>query len=427
MSRPLVAVVGKPNVGKSTFFNKVSGDRKSIVLDTPGVTRDRVYADVEWCGRKFTMVDTGGITLGENDVITRHIRKQAEIAMEISDVILFFVDGKNGLTAEDYDVVDMLRRANKNVVLVVNKIDNFPAEDLSDFYALGLGEPFAVSSEHMKGIGDLLDEVVSRFGDDGPDDEDGDVIRIAVVGKPNAGKSSLVNRLLGYERSIVSDVAGTTRDAVDTPFEADGRKYLLVDTAGIRRKRSVEDSVEYYSVIRALAAIRKADVCLIVLDASADVTEQDVKIAGYVHEQGKPSVVVINKWDIIEKDTYTAEKFNKKLKCDLAFMDYFKSITVSAKTGQRVGKLLEAVNYVYEKSCVRITTGVLNDVLTDATLTVNRRQKRADGLKYFTPRSRPRNRLFSLFSSTTRNSCIFHINAISKTACAKLSGWTARL
>ena len=381
MSRPLVAVVGKPNVGKSTFFNKVSGDRKSIVLDTPGVTRDRVYADVEWCGRKFTMVDTGGITLGENDVITRHIRKQAEIAMEISDVILFFVDGKNGLTAEDYDVVDMLRRANKNVVLVVNKIDNFPAEDLSDFYALGLGEPFAVSSEHMKGIGDLLDEVVSRFGDDEPDDEDGDVIRIAVVGKPNAGKSSLVNRLLGYERSIVSDVAGTTRDAVDTPFEADGRKYLLVDTAGIRRKRSVEDSVEYYSVIRALAAIRKADVCLIVLDASADVTDQDVKIAGYVHEQGKPSVVVINKWDIIEKDTYTAEKFNKKLKCDLAFMDYFKSITVSAKTGQRVGKLLEAVNYVYEKSCVRITTGVLNDVLTDATLTVEPPAKKGRRLK----------------------------------------------
>ena len=381
MSRPLVAVVGKPNVGKSTFFNKVSGDRKSIVLDTPGVTRDRVYADVEWCGRKFTMVDTGGITLGENDVITRHIRKQAEIAMEISDVILFFVDGKNGLTAEDYDVVDMLRRANKNVVLVVNKIDNFPAEDLSDFYALGLGEPFAVSSEHMKGIGDLLDEVVSRFGDDEPDDEDGDVIRIAVVGKPNAGKSSLVNRLLGYERSIVSDVAGTTWDGVDSPFEADGRNYLLVDTAGIRRKRSVEDSVEYYSVIRALAAIRKADVCLIVLDASADVTEQDVKIAGYVHEQGKPSVVVINKWDIIEKDTYTAEKFNKKLKCDLAFMDYFKSITVSAKTGQRVGKLLEAVNYVYEKSCVRITTGVLNDVLTDATLTVEPPAKKGRRLK----------------------------------------------
>lgn len=381
MSRPLVAVVGKPNVGKSTFFNKVSGDRKSIVLNTPGVTRDRIYADVEWCGYKFTMVDTGGITLGTNDVIARHIRKQAEMAMEISDVILFFVDGKNGLTAEDYDVVNLLRRSNKNVILVVNKIDNFPAEDLSDFYALGMGEPIAISSEHMKGIGDLLDEVVSHFDETALEEDDDDVIKIAVVGKPNAGKSSLVNRLLGYERSIVSDIAGTTRDAIDTPFEVDGQKYLLIDTAGIRRKRSVDDSVEYYSVIRALAAIRKADVCLIVLDASADVTEQDVKIAGYVHEQGKPSVVVINKWDLIEKDTFTVEKFNKKLKCDLAFMDYFKSITVSAKTGQRVGRLLQEINYVYQKSCIRVTTGVLNDVLTEATLTVEPPAKKGKRLK----------------------------------------------
>lgn len=381
MSRPLVAVVGKPNVGKSTFFNKVSGDRKSIVLNTPGVTRDRIYADVEWCGYKFTMVDTGGITLGTNDVIARHIRKQAEMAMEISDVILFFVDGKNGLTAEDYDVVNLLRRSNKNVILVVNKIDNFPAEDLSDFYALGMGEPIAISSEHMKGIGDLLDEVVSHFDETALEEDDDDVIKIAVVGKPNAGKSSLVNRLLGYERSIVSDIAGTTRDAIDTPFEVDGQKYLLIDTAGIRRKRSVDDSVEYYSVIRALAAIRKADVCLIVLDASADVTEQDVKIAGYVHEQGKPSVVVINKWDLIEKDTFTVEKFNKKLKCDLAFMDYFKSITVSAKTGQRVDRLLQEINYVYQKSCIRVTTGVLNDVLTEATLTVEPPAKKGKRLK----------------------------------------------
>ena len=237
MARPLVAVVGKPNVGKSTFFNKVSGDRKSIVLDTPGVTRDRIYADVEWCGYKFTLVDTGGITLGENDAITRHIRKQAEIAMEISDVILFFVDGKNGLTAEDYDVVDLLRRTKKNVLLVINKIDNFPAEDLSDFYSLGIGEPIPISSEHMKGVGDLLDEVVKHFDESATEEDEDDVIKIAVVGKPNAGKSSLVNKLLGFERSIVSDVAGTTRDAIDTPFEVDGQKYVIIDTAGIRKIR----------------------------------------------------------------------------------------------------------------------------------------------------------------------------------------------
>ncbi len=381
MARPLVAVVGKPNVGKSTFFNKVSGDRKSIVLDTPGVTRDRIYADIEWCGYKFTLVDTGGITLGENDAITRHIRKQAEIAMEISDVILFFVDGKNGLTAEDYDVVDLLRRTKKNVLLVVNKIDNFPAEDLSDFYSLGIGEPIPISSEHMKGVGDLLDEVVKHFDESATEDDEDDVIKIAVVGKPNAGKSSLVNKLLGFERSIVSDVAGTTRDAIDTPFEVDGQKYVIIDTAGIRRKRSVDDSVEYYSVIRALASIRKADVCLIVFDANENISEQDVKISGYVHEQGKPSIVVINKWDLIEKDTFTVEKYNKKLKCDLAFMDYFKSLTVSAKTGLRINKLLEMVNYVYQKSVMRITTGVLNDVLTDATLTVEPPAKKGRRLK----------------------------------------------
>lgn len=380
MARPLVAVVGKPNVGKSTFFNKVSGDRKSIVLDTPGVTRDRIYADVEWCGYKFTIVDTGGISLGENDVISRHMRKQAEIAMEISDVILFFVDGKEGLTAEDYDVVDLLRRTKKDVMLVVNKIDNFPA-DVTDFYELGMGEPIPISSEHMKGVGDLLDEVVKHFEQGVSEDDEEGVIKIAVVGKPNAGKSSLVNKLLGFERSIVSDVAGTTRDAIDTPFEVDGQKYLIIDTAGIRRKRSVDDSVEYYSVLRALAAIRKADVCLIVFDANENISEQDVKIAGYVHEQGKPSIVVINKWDLIEKDTFTVENYNKKLKCDLAFMDYFKSLTVSAKTGQRLNKLLDMVNYVYQKSVMRVTTGVLNDVLTDATLTVEPPAKKGRRLK----------------------------------------------
>ncbi|MBR2029858.1 MAG: ribosome biogenesis GTPase Der [Clostridia bacterium] len=381
MARPLVAVVGKPNVGKSTFFNKVSGDKKSIVFDTPGVTRDRIYADVEWCGYKFTMVDTGGISLGENDVISRHIRKQAQLAMEISDVILFFVDGKTGVTLEDYDVVDLLRRTNKTVLLVVNKIDNFPAEDLSDFYSLGIGEPIPISSEHMKGVGDLLDEVVKNFDETAKEEDDDDVIKIAVVGKPNAGKSSLVNKLLGFERTIVSNIAGTTRDAIDTPFEVDGQKYLIIDTAGIRRKRSVEDNVEYYSVLRSLASIRRADVCLIVLDAAEELSEQDVKIAGYVHEQGKPSIVLVNKWDLIEKDTFTVEKYNKKLKCDLAFMDYFKSLAISAKTGQRVNKLLDMVNYVYQKSTLRVTTGVLNDVITDATLTVEPPAKKGRRLK----------------------------------------------
>ena len=382
MSKPLVAVVGKPNVGKSTFFNKVSGDRKSIVLDTPGITRDRIYADVEWCGAKFTLVDTGGISLGDNDEISKHIRKQAQIAMDISDVILFFVDGKNGVTAEDYDVANLLRRSGKNVLLVVNKIDNFPAEDLSEFYELGMGEPIPISSEHMKGVGDLLDEIVSHFDEDIMHEDDDDVIKIAVVGKPNAGKSSLVNKILGFERTIVSNIAGTTRDAIDTPFEVDGQKYLIIDTAGIRRKRSIgEDSVEYYSILRSLAAVRRADVCLVVLDASEELSEQDVKIAGYVHEQGKPSVIVLNKWDLIEKDTFTVEKYNKKLKCDLAFMEYFKSLTVSAKTGQRVNKLLETVNYVYQKSLLRVTTGILNDVITDATLTVEPPAKKGRRLK----------------------------------------------
>ncbi len=382
MSKPLVAVVGKPNVGKSTFFNKVSGDRKSIVLDTPGITRDRIYADVEWCGAKFTLVDTGGISLGDNDEISKHIRKQAQIAMDISDVILFFVDGKNGVTAEDYDVANLLRRSGKSVLLVVNKIDNFPAEDLSEFYELGMGEPIPISSEHMKGVGDLLDEIVSHFDEDIMHEDDDDVIKIAVVGKPNAGKSSLVNKILGFERTIVSNIAGTTRDAIDTPFEVDGQKYLIIDTAGIRRKRSIgEDSVEYYSILRSLAAVRRADVCLVVLDASEELSEQDVKIAGYVHEQGKPSVIVLNKWDLIEKDTFTVEKYNKKLKCDLAFMEYFKSLTVSAKTGQRVNKLLETANYVYQKSLLRVTTGVLNDVITDATLTVEPPAKKGRRLK----------------------------------------------
>lgn len=365
-NKPLVAIVGKPNVGKSTFFNKVCGSRISIVSDMPGVTRDRIYADAEWLGKPFTLVDTGGIQTKSDDVMFRHIREQAQIALDLADVILFFTDYKSGLTSEDYDVGQLLRKTNKPVILVVNKVDHFMEADLSDFYMLGYGEVYPIAAEQKQGIGDLLDEVVSYFTDGEYEQDDGS-IKIAVVGKPNAGKSSLVNKILGYNRTIVSDVAGTTRDAIDTPFEYNGQKYTIIDTAGMRRKRAIaDDTVEEYSVMRSLNAVRRADVCLLVMDAGEGLSEQDVKIAGFIDEQGKPSVVVVNKWDLIEKDTHTVEKFKKDLACDLAFMDYFRFVTVSALTGQRVSKLMDEVNYVYAKSTFRATTGMLNDVVADA-------------------------------------------------------------
>ena len=365
-NKPLVAIVGKPNVGKSTFFNKVCGSRISIVSDMPGVTRDRIYADAEWLGKPFTLVDTGGIQTKSDDMMFRHIREQAQIALDLADVILFFTDYKSGLTSEDYDVGQLLRKTNKPVILVVNKVDHFMEADLSDFYMLGYGEVYPIAAEQKQGIGDLLDEVVSYFTDGEYEQDDGS-IKIAVVGKPNAGKSSLVNKILGYNRTIVSDVAGTTRDAIDTPFEYNGQKYTIIDTAGMRRKRAIaDDTVEEYSVMRSLNAVRRADVCLLVMDAGEGLSEQDVKIAGFIDEQGKPSVVVVNKWDLIEKDTHTVEKFKKDLACDLAFMDYFRFVTVSALTGQRVNKLMDEVNYVYAKSTFRATTGMLNDVVADA-------------------------------------------------------------
>lgn len=365
-NKPLVAIVGKPNVGKSTFFNKVCGSRISIVSDMPGVTRDRIYADAEWLGKPFTLVDTGGIQTKSDDVMFRHIREQAQIALDLADVILFFTDYKSGLTSEDYDVGQLLRKTNKPVILVVNKVDHFMEADLSDFYMLGYGEVYPIAAEQKQGIGDLLDEVVSYFTDGEYEQDDGS-IKIAVVGKPNAGKSSLVNKILGYNRTIVSEVAGTTRDAIDTPFEYNGQKYTIIDTAGMRRKRAIaDDTVEEYSVMRSLNAVRRADVCLLVMDAGEGLSEQDVKIAGFIDEQGKPSVVVVNKWDLIEKDTHTVEKFKKDLACDLAFMDYFRFVTVSALTGQRVNKLIDEVNYVYAKSIFRATTGMLNDVVADA-------------------------------------------------------------
>ncbi|MCD8040290.1 MAG: ribosome biogenesis GTPase Der [Clostridia bacterium] len=365
MAKPLVAIVGRPNVGKSTFFNKVAGRKISITEDRPGVTRDRLYADGEWNGRQFSMVDTGGIELKSQDTMWREIKKQAEVAIETAQVILFFVDGREGLTASDYDVADMLRRSKKPVILVVNKMDNHEPDKLYDFFALGLGDPYAVSSEHGTGLGDLLDEVVTLFGD--CEEEDDESIKIAVVGKPNAGKSSLVNKLLGFQRTIVTDIAGTTRDAIDTRFTApDGQAYTIIDTAGIRKKSRVDDDVEYYSVMRAFDAVRRADVCLLVVDSTEKITEQDTKIVGYVHEQGKPSVVVMNKWDLIEKDTNTINKFQSELKEDLKFMDYFRSVYVSAKTGQRTDKILAAAKEVYDNSHRRVQTGILNDVISSA-------------------------------------------------------------
>ena len=360
----LIAIVGRPNVGKSTFFNKVIGRKLSITENRPGVTRDRIYASAEWRGKPFTLVDTGGIELKSEDVMWKQIASQAKLAVETADVILFFVDGREGLTSSDYDVADYLRRSRKPVVLVVNKLDEYSQDKLFEFYSLGLGEPFGISAEHSRGIGDVLDEAVSSFEEG--EEEGGDALRIAVVGKPNAGKSSLVNRILGEERTIVTDIAGTTRDAIDTPFERDGEKYVIIDTAGIRRKRSVEDNVEYYSVLRAFDAVRRADVAVLVVDATEGLTEQDVRIIGMVHEEGKPSVIVMNKWDLVEKDTHTIETFEAKLKEDLKFMDYFKSVYISAKTGQRAEKVIKLAREAYDHAHFRIPTGALNDLLMDA-------------------------------------------------------------
>ncbi|MBO4213173.1 MAG: ribosome biogenesis GTPase Der [Clostridia bacterium] len=365
MSRPIVAVVGRPNVGKSTFFNRIAGKRISIVEDTPGVTRDRIYADAEWCGHNFTLIDTGGIELKSEDVMWRHIRAQAELAMDIADVILFIVDGRTGLVSDDYDVADYLRMSNKPVVLAVNKLDNGKMDAIYDFYALGLGEPIGISAEQALNLGDLLDEICSHFPAVEAEEE-GDVFRIAVVGKPNAGKSSLVNKILGFDRVIVSDIAGTTRDAVDTPFTIGDKKYCIVDTAGIRKKSKVTEDVEYYSVVRSIEAIRRADAVAVVLDASEPVSEQDIKICGLVHESNKPSVIVVNKWDKIEKDTFTQEGYKATLNEELKFMSYYKTAFISALTGKRVPQIISMLETVYENASRQVPTGVLNDVMQDA-------------------------------------------------------------
>lgn len=368
MARPLIAIVGRPNVGKSTFFNKIAGRRIAIVEDTPGVTRDRVYADCEWQNHYFTLIDTGGIDPNSDDPLLTQMRRQAEIAIETCDVILFFVDGRDGMTADDENVADMLRRSGKPVILVVNKIDNIKMMDaVYDFYQLGMGEPIAISSVNMMNFGDLLELIVDKMPDDAQEGEQDDAIHIAVVGKPNVGKSSLVNRLLGQERVMVSDIAGTTRDAIDTRFEDKGDNFVIIDTAGIRRKRSIEyQSLERFSVVRALAAIDRCDVAILVIDATEGVTEQDTKIAGYIDRQGKSAIIAVNKWDAVEKQTGTLENYTKQLREQLKFMDYARVIYISALTGQRTNRLLDMVREVYAQASRRITTGLLNDILADA-------------------------------------------------------------
>ena len=368
MSLPLVAVVGRPNVGKSTFFNKVVGKRLSIVEDTPGVTRDRIYAEAEWCGVHFALIDTGGIEPNTKDVILSQMREQAEMAIDTSDVILFMVDGKEGLTAADREVGEMLMRTGKKVVLAVNKIDKPDLPDnFYDFYELGLGEPIPISSANMMNLGDLLDEIVASFPEGAGAEED-DSINIAMIGKPTVGKSSLVNKLLGENRVIVSPIAGTTRDSIDTPFEFDGDQYTLIDTAGIRRKSKVNEDIEKFSIIRAVAAIERCDVCMLMIDAQEGVTEQDKKIAGIAHEAGKGIVILVNKWDLIEKETNTMKKFRENMETELGFMSYAPSLFISALTGQRVNQVMGLAKVVAENRAMRVPTGQLNTVITDATM-----------------------------------------------------------
>ena len=368
MSRPLVAVVGRPNVGKSMLFNRLVGQRLSIVEDTPGVTRDRLYAECEWCGRKFDMVDTGGIEPSTDSEILLFMREQAQIAIDSATVIVLVTDIRTGVTAADKDVANMLLRSRKPVVLAVNKADSTGAEDpaIYEFYSLGLGDPIAVSAVHGHGTGDLLDACLAHFPEESEDEEEGDCIKVAVIGKPNVGKSSLINHILGEKRLIVSNMAGTTRDAVDTLFENQYGRYMLIDTAGIRRKSKVEERVEKFSVMRAQMAIERADVCLIMIDAREGVTEQDTKIAGLAHEAGKASIVVVNKWDLVDKETGTMEKMRKDIMRDLSFMSYAPILFISALTGQRTERIFELINFVNDQSNMRITTGMLNNVLADA-------------------------------------------------------------
>ena len=368
MSKPIVAIVGKPNVGKSTFFNYVVGQRISIVEDTPGVTRDRVYGETKWRDREFTLVDTAGIEEETNDIIINQMRKQAEIAINIADVIIFLTDIKQGVTAADKDIALLLKKSKKKIVLVCNKADNFGKEsdDIYEFYNLGIGEPMPISAANAKGIGDVLDKIYENLPEKNSNEDDSEIIKVAVIGKPNVGKSSLINRILGEERLIVSNIAGTTRDAIDSYFENEFGKYKFIDTAGVRRKSKIKESIEKFSIMRTLLAIERSDVCLMMIDANEGVTDQDAKIAGEAHEAGKGIILVVNKWDEIEKDNNTTEKFKKEIYNRLSYLTYAPIIFISAKTGQRVNKLYELINNVASQNAMRVPTSVLNQVLNEA-------------------------------------------------------------
>ena len=368
MAKPMIAIVGRPNVGKSMLFNKLIGRRLSIVEDTPGVTRDRIYGESDWCGRKFTLVDTGGIEPNTDNQILAFMRQQAQIAIDNATVIVLVVDSKTGMTAADQEVAGMLQRSKKPIVLAVNKMDATGPVDpeFYEFYNLGLGDPIAVSAIHGHGTGDLLDACLQYFPPEDGAEEDDDVIQVAIIGKPNVGKSSLTNRILGQERVIVSNVAGTTRDAIDSYFENETGKYNFIDTAGMRKKSKVDDTIEKYSVLRATMAIERSDVCLILIDANDGVTEQDTKIAGLAHEAGKACIIVVNKWDMVEKDGKTMDRMREDIRRDLSYMTYAPILFISALTGQRVTRLFELINYVHNQASTRITTGMLNSVLADA-------------------------------------------------------------
>jgi GTP-binding protein len=381
----VAVIIGRPNVGKSTFFNYVCGRRISIVDDTPGITRDRIYAEAVWRNRKFILIDTGGIEPYAGDEILQQMRRQAEIAVELADVILFMVDAKDGMTASDKEIADMLRKSLKPVIVVANKVDSIgeTPPEVYEFYNLAVGDVMPVSSVHGLGMGDLLDEVFKYFPEEDENDYDEEVIKVAVIGKPNSGKSSLINRLAGEERSIVSDIPGTTRDAIDTYLERGPDKYVLVDTAGIRRKSKITGNIERYSVLRSWKAIERSDVCVIMIDAQDGVTEQDAKIAGYAHEQGKASVIAVNKWDLVEKESGTLEKYKKRIYETLSFMQYAPVIFISARTGQRVEKLIDVVKFVYKQASLRISTGMLNDLLNEATAMVQPPSDKGNRLKIY--------------------------------------------
>ena len=408
MAKPVVAVVGRPNVGKSTFFNYIAGKRISIVEDTPGVTRDRIYTEVEWRSRKFTLIDTGGIEPYSEDFIMQQMKRQAELAIDMATVIVFMVDAKEGMTATDREIATMLRKSAKPVILVANKVDRVgePPAEIYEFYNLAIGDILTVSSVHGLGMGDLLDEIFKYFPESDVDDYDEETIKVAVIGKPNSGKSSLINRILGEERVIVSDIPGTTRDAIDT-FVVNGEdKYVFIDTAGIRRKSKITESIEKYSIIRSWAAVERADVCLIMVDAQDGITEQDSKIAGYAHEQGKASIIVVNKWDLVEKETGTLEEYKKTVYEGLGFMTYAPVMFISAKTGQRVPKLFELIKFVSNQASLRISTGMLNDLINEATAMVQPPSDKGKKLKlYYATQASVKPPTFIIF---VNNMDIFH-------------------